>query len=292
MSVLDSGDSARGRSRLARAGKHAISFIVIIGAWELAGQLGQLNKLILPWPSLIGDRLWSMFFETGIIYWNFFVTLAEAVTGFFIGSTIGISLAVAAAFSPAFRRYVAPYAVVFNVTPGIALTPMIIAWFGFGWSSKIALATLVCFFPPFVNTLTGLLRTDNDATELFRSLGASQRQYFLKLQLPNAIPEIIAGLKLALTTALIGTIVAEFASATEGVGIMMQRFAFKLDIAGSFATLLTMALMGLMLFMLMELIDDRVVFWRRISRLEAVARKRAARWRAKGRVAASRGGRD
>ena len=262
-------------------GKHVLTFAIIIVVWEYLGQTDQLNRLITPWPSLIGAQLIDLFFISGKIYFHFYTTLAEALIGFFIGISIGISLAVAAAFSPIFRRYIAPYAVVFNVTPGIAVAPMIIAWFGFGWSSKIALAALVCFFPPFVNTLAALLRTDEDATDLFRSLGASKREYFWKLQLPNAIPMIVAGLKLALTGALLGTIVAEFFSATAGVGILMQRFAFTLEIDGSFAALLTMSLMGLMLFTLMEIMDYRIVFWRRDSRMLAVSRKRAARWRSR-----------
>lgn len=257
---------------------HLLSFVVIIGGWELAGVFNQLNDLLLPPPSKIIYSLFQMMFVTGVIYWNFFVTLFEALAGFVIGCTIGMSLAIAAALNPTFRRYAAPYAVVFNVTPGIAVTPMIIAWFGFGWNSKIALAALICFFPPYVNTLTGLLHTDEDASDLFRSMGASKSQYFWKLQLPNAIPTIIAGLKLGMTGALIGTIVAEFASASEGVGILMQRFAFKLDIASSFATLLTMSLMGLMLFTLMEVLDDRVVFWKRDRRMLAVSKRRAAAW--------------
>lgn len=258
--------------------KHIITFGLIIGIWEVLGQTGQLNKLITPWPTLIGAQLFDLFFVSGKIYFHFYTTLAEALIGFIIGVSIGISLAVSAAFSPTFRRYIAPYAVVFNVTPGIAVAPMIIAWFGFGWSSKIALAALVCFFPPFVNTLTSLLRTDEDATDLFRSLGASKREYFWKLQLPNAIPLIVAGLKLALTGALLGTIVAEFFSASAGVGILMQRFAFSLQIDGSFAALLTMSAMGLMLFTLMEIMDYRIVFWKRDSRMLAVSKKRAARW--------------
>lgn len=258
--------------------KHIITLGLILGVWEILGQTDQLNKLITPWPSLIGAQLIDLFFISGKIYFHFYTTLAEAIIGFFIGISIGISLAVAAAFSPVFRRYIAPYAVVFNVTPGIAVAPMIIAWFGFGWSSKIALAALVCFFPPFVNTLTALLRTDEDATDLFRSMGASKREYFWKLQLPTAIPLIVAGLKLALTGALLGTIVAEFFSATAGVGILMQRFAFRLQIDGSFAALLTMSLMGLMFFTLMEIMDYRIVFWKRDSRMLAVSKKRAARW--------------
>ena len=271
---------SRAASALRYSLKHIITFGLIIGVWEALGQTGNLNRLILPWPSLIGAQLLDLFFISGRIYFHFFTTLGEAVLGFFIGVTIGISLAVSAAFSPTFRRYIAPYAVVFNVTPGIAVAPMIIAWFGFGWSSKVALAALVCFFPPFVNTLTALLRTDEDATDLFRSLGASKREYFWKLQLPNAIPLIVAGLKLALTGALLGTIVAEFFSASAGVGILMQRFAFSLQIDGSFAALLTMSVMGLMLFTLMEVMDYRLVFWRRDSRMLAVSRKRAARWKA------------
>lgn len=257
--------------------KYALSFIIILGAWELYAAYGGLNELFLPRPSKIGLKLYSMFIETGMIYYHFYVTLMEMTIGFFIGITIGISLAVAAAFSPRFRRYIAPYAVVFNVTPGIAVLPLIIAWFGFGWSSKIALATLVCFFPPFINTLTGLLKSDDEAIELFQTLGATQSQYFWKQQLPNALPEIFAGLKLAITAALLGTIVAQFGSATEGVGILMQRFAFRLDMAGSFASLVTMAIMGLMVFTLAEFLDKHIVFWRNLDGLERVSRKRSGR---------------
>ncbi|MFQ3361376.1 MAG: ABC transporter permease [Alphaproteobacteria bacterium] len=261
-----------------RLGMHLGTFIVIIGGWELGSRLGYVNELIMPPPSSIAARLYEMFFITGSIYYHYFVTMFEAVCGFIIGVSIGLSLAIASAISPVFRRYWAPYAVVFNVTPGIAVTPFIIAWFGFGWSSKIALAALVCFFPPFINTLTGLLFIDKDATELFRSLGANKKQYFWKLQIPSALPIIMAGLKLAMTGALIGAIVAEFFSASEGVGILMQRFAFRLNMDGSFAALIVMSLMGLSLFTLMEYLDVKILFWRRHSRMEEVSKKRKAKW--------------
>ena len=245
-----------------RLGMHLGTFIVIIGGWELGSRLGYVNELIMPPPSSIAARLYEMFFITGSIYYHYFVTMFEAVCGFIIGVSIGLSLAIASAISPVFRRYWAPYAVVFNVTPGIAVTPFIIAWFGFGWSSKIALAALVCFFPPFINTLTGLLFIDKDATELFRSLGANKKQYFWKLQIPSALPIIIA----------------EFFSASEGVGILMQRFAFRLNMDGSFAALIVMSLMGLSLFTLMEYLDVKILFWRRHSRMEEVSKKRKAKW--------------
>jgi NitT/TauT family transport system permease protein len=263
---------------LRRTVTHFAIFAVIIGVWEWAGRTGRLNDLIMPAPSAIAEAMWRMYFVTGEVYWHFFVTLFEAVAGFLIGAAIGAGLAIAAALSLTFRRYIAPYAVALNVTPGIAVTPIFIAWFGFGWSSKIALAALIVFFPVFVNTLAGLLRTDRDTAELFRSLGASKSQTFFKLMIPNASPMIFAGLKIAMTGALVGAIVAEFASATEGIGILMQRYSHQLEIASSIAVLLSMALMGLMLFTLMEVADRRVVFWRHQNRLDAVSRRRRSRW--------------
>ena len=254
--------------------KYALSFIIILSAWQLYATYGGLNELFLPRPTKIWDRLWMMFVETRMIYWHFFATLAQMSIGFCYGMIIGTSLAVIAAFNETFRRYIAPYAVVFNVTPGVAVLPLILAWFGFGWESKIALATLVCFFPPFINTLTGLLKKNDEAIELFQTLGASHTQYFWKQQLPNALPEIFAGVKLAITTALLGTIVAQFVSASEGVGILMQRFAFRLDMAGSFAALVTMAIMGLIVFTIAEIIDNRIVFWRNLKGLERVSKIR------------------
>ena len=258
---------------------HFLVFTILIGGWEALAVLGYTNDLIMPPPSWIVSRLYEMFFVTGIIYWHFFVTMFEATCGFFIGVSIGLTLAITAAISSTFRRYWAPYAVVFNVTPGIAVAPFIIAWFGFGWSSKIALATLNAFFPVFINVLTGLLYVDRDATELFNSLRASRRQYFLKLQIPSSLPNTMAGLRLGMTTALIGAVVAEFFSATEGVGILMQRFAFRLNMDGAFASLVNMSLMGLSLFILMEYMDYKLVFWRRHKRMEEVSNSRKARWK-------------
>jgi len=258
---------------------HLVIFAIVIGGWELLGVMGQLNNLILPAPSAIGYAIVDLYLITGKIWWHFFVTMFEAVAGFTIGVTIGVTLAIAAALNSTFRRYIAPYVVVVQVTPLIAVAPLMIAWFGFGWNSKIAIATLVCFFAPFLNTLTGLLNVDPDAEEMFRSLGATKRQIFWKLMLPSSIPIIMAGLKTAMALALIGAVVGEFISASEGVGILMQRASFALNIAESIAVLLSMALMGLILYAAMEILDDRIVFWRRDHRMVAVSRKRAAKWR-------------
>jgi NitT/TauT family transport system permease protein len=147
--------------------------------------------------------------------------------------------------------------------------------------SKIALGAIISFFPIFVNTLTGLTQYDEDREELFRSLGASRFQVFRKLRAPAALPLMFAGLKIGLTTALIGAVVAEFAQATEGVGVLMSRFSFQLNMAASLATLLSMTIIGLLLFYSMEFLDDRIVFWRRDARMTAASRARARAWEAR-----------
>lgn len=264
--------------RLWRLLPHLALFALLVGLWEAAVRTGVIASIMVPKPSAIGAAMVELYVTQRTIWEHFFITLGEAVFGFLIGAAIAVALAVGSSLSEAFGRYVAPYAVVLNVTPGIALTPIIIAWFGYGMGSKIALAAVLCFFPIFVNTLTGLRQTDPDREELFRSLGATPRQVFLKLRVPGALPLLFAGLKIGLTTALIGAVVAEFAQATAGVGVLMNRFSFALNMASSIATLLSMTLIGLMLFYVMEFLDDRIVFWRRDARMSAVSRARARAW--------------
>jgi NitT/TauT family transport system permease protein len=264
-----------------RLAPHLALLLGLLGLWEWSVASGSVTSILIPRPSAIVASIFRLYVTEGSIYQHFFITLAEAVFGFLIGAGVAIALAVSSSLSEAFGRYVTPYAVVLNVTPGIALTPIIIAWFGYGMGSKIALAAVLCFFPIFVNTLTGLRQTDADREELFRSFGATPRQVFFRLRVPAALPLMFAGLKIGLTTALIGAVVAEFAQATSGVGVLMSRSSFALDMASSLAALLSMTAIGLLLFYSMELLDDRIVFWRRDARMSAVSRARARAWAAR-----------
>ncbi|WP_127145578.1 ABC transporter permease [Pelagibacterium montanilacus] len=266
--------------RLGRFIPHMVLLALVLVFWEVAVARSWVNAFMVPRPTAVFDSFIRLYVTEQTIYRHFAITMTEAVFGFAIGASVGISLAVASAVNETFRRYVSPYAIVLNVTPGLALTPIIIAWFGFGIGSKIALAAVISFFPIFVNTLSGLTNSDPDRNELFRSLGANASQRFWKLQVPSALPITFAGLKIGMTTALIGAVVAEFAQATEGVGVLMQRFSFQLNMASSVAVLLTMSIMGVTLYYAMELLDDRLIFWRKDSGMARVGRRRSARVRA------------
>ena len=273
--------TSSGRRRAVRLAPHLALFAGLLLLWEAAVRFDYITTIMIPAPSDVVRAIVALYIVDGTIWRHFFITLFEAIGGFAIGSGVAVALAVSSSLSGRFRRYVSPYAIVLNVTPGIALTPIIIAWFGYGMGSKIALAAVISFFPVFVNALTGLTRIDRDREELFRSLGAGHAQIFAKLRVPSALPLLFAGFKIGLTTALIGAVVAEFAQATEGVGVLMSRFSFQLNMAASIATLLSMTAIGLILFYTMELLDDRFVFWRREARLSAASRARSRAWAAR-----------
>jgi NitT/TauT family transport system permease protein len=264
---------------IGRAARHLALFLAIIAVWEAASATGLVDPLILPRPSAIVVSLYDMLFVRANVWYHMGITLWEAIAGFVIGSVVGIALAVAAGLSETFRRYISPYVIVLQVIPRIALAPIIIAWLGFGTSPKIAIGALICFFPPFINTLTGLLNIDEDAHEMFRSLGASKRQIFFGLMLPNATPIIMAGVKAAISLALIGAIVGEFISAGEGLGVLMQRYSFALNMSASFAVLVVLTVVGYLLFVAMEKVDDHLVYWRSDARMAAMSRRRARAWR-------------
>jgi NitT/TauT family transport system permease protein len=265
---------------LRRVVKHVLIFAALIAAWEAGSRVGWLDPLTTPRPSDIARSIFTIYVDQKNIYWHFLVTFVEAMAGFVIGSAAGIGLAIAAGLSEPFRRYIQPYILVPQVTPRVALTPILIAWLGFGWSPKIAIAALICFFPPFVNTVTGMLSVDEDAREMFRSLGATKSQVFWKLQLPSSMPIIMAGLKIAMSLALAGAIVGEFLSANQGMAVLIARYTYSLNMASSFAVLLSLTALGFALFKAAEFTDSRIVFWNHDDRLAAVGRRRKAAWQA------------
>lgn len=269
----------RDRMDAGRLARHLALLVAVLCLWEAVTRLGIVDALILPAPTAIVAAFWSIAVVDGIIWPHFGITLYEALVGFVIGSAIGIALAVAAAMSETFRTYTKPYIVALQVTPRISLAPIAIAWLGFGVTPNIAIAALLCFFPPFLNTMVGLMDVDRDLREMFRSLHATRRQVFTDLMLPTAMPYMMAGLKTAMTMALIGAIVGEFISASAGLGVLMHRFTFSLNMAGTFAILGALTLMGLILFAVMEWADNRLVFWRHDSRMQEITRRLDARAR-------------
>lgn len=258
---------------------HFLILFGLLAALEVANRTGLIDELLFPAPSQIFVSVIRIYFEQGNIWPHLWVTLSQVLSGFALGTTIGILLAIAAGMSDVLRRYLKPYIVILEATPRIAIGPLIIAWFGFGFEAKLVIVTIICFFPPFVNTLTGMLTTDSDRVEMMRSLGASKNQIFFKVMLPGMVPIVMAGVRLSIAAALGGALVAEFISANAGMGVLMNRYTYTLNMPSAFASLLTLTVVGFLLYRTMEIIEAKIVFWSTDSEMQRVSRRRAAGWR-------------
>lgn len=257
--------------------QHLAVFVIFITIWELAVRNAWVSALILPSPFDVVKAWWDLSVTRGLIWSHFFVTLTEVVVGFLIGATFGVTIAVLSVLSTTFRRLVSPYMVALQVTPRIAIAPIIVAWLGFGMEPKMAIAAIICFFPMFINALTGLMQVDEESLEMFRSMRAGRWKIFRHLQLPGAMPVIMAGFKTGVSLALIGAIVGEFVSASEGLGVLIQRFSFQLLLPQAFACLIMLTVMGLLLYGLATFADRHIVFWRHEDLMTRISRRMRAK---------------
>lgn len=200
-------------------------------------------------------------FEPGGLLLPLLASLKAAAWGYLIGVTTAFVLGSLMAEVTTIRTILMPYVVALQTLPKVALAPLVIIWFGFGIESKIALAALVCFFPILIAILTGLSSADRDQIELFRSMKASRLQVFRYVKLPTAAPMIFAGLDMGIVYTLIGTIVAEFVGAQNGIGLSIIQMRFVNDTAGVFAALFVLSLTGIALHGIVRLIERRVIYW-------------------------------
>jgi NitT/TauT family transport system permease protein len=228
--------------------------------WEGAVRVLRIPVFILPPPSAVGLALYRGALS-GIYLEHFWITLAETLLGFALGSFVAFVLGTALAASRAVEYFLYPYIVMFQSMPKVALAPLVVVWFGLGLTSKVISAALIAFFPLLVNTIVGLRSADEDRVDLMRSLAANQLQIFWMLRLPSALPFIMAGLEVAMVFALVGAIVAEFVGAEAGLGMLIQSRNFSMDVAGEFAVLFILAVMGLALNAVLVAIRRRVLFW-------------------------------
>jgi NitT/TauT family transport system permease protein len=253
-----------------------LAFIVVV--WKLLLWEEVVSTTVLPHPEDIVTSFVDLTF--GDIWWDdIAATLWESVAGFVLGAALGLALAIPSGLSNVMRRMLHPYAIGLQVTPRIAIAPIIIAWAGFGYSSKIWIAAIIAFFPVYVNALTGILTVDEEAREMFRSLGATKLQTFTRLMIPSSLPVMFAGLKTAAGLSLVGAVVGEFISAQRGLGVLVQQFSYQLAVADAFAVIVMLMILGLLLYGAMEWIERTTVFWLHDARLVARTRRRAARAR-------------
>lgn len=235
--------------------------VVFLGVWEALPRLGVVSTIILPPFSEVLAALWELV-TSDFFYRHLGVTMTEIMLGFVLGTALGLGLGIALAVWKPVKRLTYPFVVGFQAIPKIVFAPLFIAWLGYGQSSKVAMAVAISFFPVLINTLVGLESVPKDSVKLMRSIRATPMQTFRKVSLPHALPLIFAGIKAALTFAVIGALVGEFVGASEGLGFLLDSYNFQLRIDSVFAVIVVLAGIGAGLYFLVEWVDRKVIFWR------------------------------
>ncbi|HUG46799.1 MAG TPA: ABC transporter permease [Candidatus Limnocylindria bacterium] len=238
----------------------AIAFLL---GWRLLVLLGGYPVFILPAPEVVGERLLRAWVQ-GTMTPHAVSTLTAIGWGFAVGAGLALIAGYLLARSPLAARLLSPYIVAAQATPILALAPLLALWFGTGLASKVVICALIVFFPVAVATMVGIRSVDARLLELGRSLRATRWQVFRHLELPAALPAILGGFRVGVTLAVIGAIVAEWAGGDRGLGVLILLARGSLfDIPLMFATLVTIALIGLVLYLLVVLAERRLIgAWR------------------------------
>ncbi|VVE61771.1 nitrate ABC transporter permease [Pandoraea captiosa] len=234
---------------------------VLLALWEMAVTYFKVQSYLMPPPSAIFRAAWEVHPQMMADTW---VTTVEVLTGFVAAVAGGLVIGVVISYSALARRTLYPLVTALQSMPKIALAPLMIVWFGYGFASKLASTFLFAFFPVVVATMGGLASVARNLDEHFRALGASPWDTFWRLYLPAALPAFADGLKIAMPLAVIGAIVGEFIGSEEGLGhlIVFASAAARTDVM--FAAILMVTLLAVALYWVIERLA-RFVWWRGIN---------------------------
>ena len=232
--------------------------LLLFWQWS-AGRL--IKEIYVSKPTAIAERLFELF-TSGEIYPHLWTTGQELVFGYLIGVSGGVIGGYALGRSPRLDRIFEPYVMAFYGIPKIALAPLFIIWFGIGMWSKVALAAIMVFFLVFYNVFAGVRSVDRELVNLTRVMGANQRQLTFHVFLPAAAPYVMLGMRMAIPYSVIGVIVGEFTSSTQGLGLFIHEASATYDPAGVFAGIVILLAFVMIAGALAGRLEKRLLRWR------------------------------
>lgn len=238
----------------------ALVFVIGIALWEAAVHVFSIEFYLLPAPHVIVASLresYPVLVEAGLY------TFTEALVGWALGCGGGVLAAMAASRSPAFAELVLPYAIASASVPIIALAPLAIIWFGIAQGSKIAIVTLMTFFPTFIGTLRGLLSVSPQSLDLMRSCAATEWQIFARLRLPHSLPDVFVALRACTTLAMIGAVVSEFfGGPVKSLGVYIKSTASLFQTRQAWSAILVACALGLVFYFAVGVVERLAMPWR------------------------------
>jgi NitT/TauT family transport system permease protein len=249
--------------RIRRVARDALPVLagaaIFLAAWKLIVLLGNFQTFVLPAPEVVATRLLRAWTD-GTIEPHVATTLIEIALGFVVGAGLALPVGYLLARSRLAERVISPYLVAAQATPILALAPLIALWFGTGLASKVIICALIVFFPVAVATMVGIRSVDGELLEMGRAFRASRAQVVTLLEIPGALPSIFGGIRVGATLAVIGAIIGEWAGGETGLGVLINLARGSLfDTPLLFATLVTIAAVGVTFYLVIILAERRLV---------------------------------
>ena len=218
-----------------------------------------VKQFILPAPTNILIALWS--YKKVIFLVHFPVTFTEVMAGLLIAVILSVLISVLMLQSQKLEEGIYPFLVISQTIPIIALSPVIIMWFGYGLSGKIAITVLITFFPIVVNTFEGFKNIDEKYINLLKTMGATKKQIFWKVRVPACLPNFFIGLKIGAAVSIIGAVIGEWLGGNHGLGVFSRRMSNNLEADAVFAAIIILALLGMLLFGTVKILERIFIPW-------------------------------
>ena len=243
---------------LRKRGGAIVAFVALFLVWELAVRMSGIKEYLLPSPSRVYTEFVKRFDPVMASAW---VTTREIVAGYLLAVAVSVPLALWIAYSRFMENAVYPVIVFLQIVPKIAVAPLFIIWFGFGFTPKLLVVFLLSFFPIVVSSIAGFKSVDPDIMDFARTTGANQWKMFAMIRLPQALPQIFTGLKVGAALAATAAVVAEFVASDKGLGYLLLQYNGNLDTPMVFATIILLSLIGLAVYYAVELIERFTIPW-------------------------------
>jgi len=239
--------------------------VMLVVLWDVTIRLFKIPPYLIPTPLSVAKQLVA---EWPMLWRETLPTLYATLGGFAASAIVGVPIAMWIAYSRLVESFVYPLLVFSQSVPKVAIAPLFVVWFGFGIVPKVIAAFLLGFFPVVVATVQGFKSVEADVIDLARSMGANPLKVFLKFRLPTALPSIFSGLKVSVTLAVVGAVVGEFVGSNSGIGYVLQKANGTFDLPLMFAALVILSMVGVLLFLVIELIERWLMPWHASQRID------------------------
>ena len=238
-----------------------IFFIVLLLIWEAVSRSGIFPPFVLPSPSSI---ILSLITDFTSMQYDILITLYEALAGFIIAIALSVIIAAAMDSIIGLKKTLYPLLIISQTVPIIIIAPLFIIWFGYGYTPKVVIVTLICFFPITISLLQGLATVDRELIDLLRSMGSNKLQIYKFVKIPSAMPGFFSGLKIAATYSIMGATIGEWVGGKSGLGVYMIRAKQSFETDRVFAAIIIITILSILLLKIIEFAEKKNMPWLKI----------------------------